>query len=145
MIRLRLPLVFLPACACVTLTPQGARVAVYDVAPDAPADHARMPQGCRLVAAMPPVSMTELEIEGQRDPYRAARNAAAAAGANVVLVRRRLTVPRHDLDCPGSSPITDCPPSSGAWFSVVVESYACSPEALTRLGEAPQRSPTPPS
>jgi hypothetical protein len=96
-----------------------------------------MPDGCRLVAAKAPVSMTELEMEGQNDPYRAARNEAAAAGANVLLVLSRFTVPRHDFDCPASSPITDCPPSEGAWFRVVLESYLCTAEALRKLDTPP--------
>jgi len=129
-VRLRLLLLVAPACACVSLTPEGAHVSVYTAPPDAPAARRRLPEGCHLVAATAPTAMTELEMEGQKDPYRTARNAAAAAGANVLLVVPRLTVPRHDFDCPGSSPITDCPPSSGAWFSVVLESYACAPDAL---------------
>jgi hypothetical protein len=39
----------------------------------------------------------------------------------------------HDPDCPGASPITDCPPGFGAWFDVVFESYACTAEALQKL------------
>src|SRR5262245_45534298 len=96
-----------------------------------------MPEGCRLVASRKPTSMTELEMQGQRDPYRAERNAAGAAGADVLLVRSRVVVNRHDLDCPAAAPITDCPPSSGAWFSVVFESYACGPDVPLPKAGAP--------
>jgi hypothetical protein len=81
--------------------------------------------------------MTELEMQGQKDPYRTERNQAGAAGANVLLVLLKQTVARHDFECPGSSPITDCPPSSGAWFRVVFESYACTPDALQALAMRP--------
>jgi hypothetical protein len=80
-----------------------------------------------------PVGMPELDLEGQKDPFRAQRNEAGAAGANALLVLSEMTISRHDSECPGASPITDCPPSFGAWFRVVLESYACSPEAVQEL------------
>ncbi len=86
--------------------------------------------------------MTELDMEGQKDPFRVERNEAGAAGANALLVLSRMTISRHDSECPGSSPITDCPPSFGAWFSVVIESYACTPDAVRRLS-MPSRPPGP--
>jgi hypothetical protein len=92
-----------------------------------------MPDGCRLLAETPPVWMTELEMEGEKHPYPAQRNQAGAVGANALLVRSRLIESRHYFECPGSSPITDCPPSSGAGFRVVFESYACTPNALHAL------------
>jgi hypothetical protein len=73
------------------------------------------------------------EIEGQKDPYRAERKRAAADGANALLVLSKVVIGRRDFDCPGSSPITDCPPSSDAWLRVVFESYACTSEALRTL------------
>jgi hypothetical protein len=137
------PVAFL-GCGCVTLTPGGARVSVYRAALDGSPRERRMPEGCRFLAAKPPVSMTELEMEGQNDPYCAARNEAANAEANVLLVLSKFTVPRHDFDCPASSPITDCPPSEGAWFRVVFESYVCTPEALRELDAPPDSAPPPP-
>jgi hypothetical protein len=95
-----------------------------------------MPGGCRLLASSHPTSMTELEMQGQRDPYRAQRNTAGAAGADILLVRSRLVVSRRDPDCPAAAPITDCPPSSGAWFRVVFESYACGPDVPLPRAEA---------
>jgi hypothetical protein len=77
--------------------------------------------------------MPELDLEGQKDPFRAARNEAGAAGANALLVLSQMTISRRDLECPPSSPITDCPPSFGAWFRVVIESYTCTPDALQQL------------
>ncbi len=134
-------LVLIAAYACITLTPEGARVTVYRAPLDEPQARYAMPQGCRLIAEAPAVSMTELEIEGQKDPYVVQRNRAAAAGANALLVRSRMLVGRRNLDCPGSAPITDCPPDSGAWFRVVIESYACPPDVLrmlsTRVGKSP--------
>ena len=130
-----LPAVF--ACGCVALTPQGARVSVYRAPLDGLPAQRSMPAGCRLLARKPPASMPELDIEGQKDPFRAERNDAGAAGGNALLVLSRMTVSRHDSECPGSSPITDCPPSFGAWFDVVVESYNCPPDALRTLSTSP--------
>jgi hypothetical protein len=95
-----------------------------------------MPAGCRQLSADPPVPMTELDIEGQRDPFRVERNRAGAAGGNALLVLSTMTMPRRSSDCPASSPITDCPPSFGAWFRVVLESYSCTDDALQQLASA---------
>jgi hypothetical protein len=95
-----------------------------------------MPEGCRLLARRSPVSMSELDIEGQKDPFRPARNETAAAGGNTLLVLSRITISRRDWECPASSAITDCPPGGGAWFRVVLESYACTPDALRHLSAA---------
>jgi len=131
--RCRWLLCALLTSGCVTLTPEGARVSVYNAPVNAPPEKRTLPGGCRLVDSKPPYSTTELEIEGQRDPFRVARNEAGAAGANVLLVVKDMIVSRHDLECPGSSPITDCPPSSGAWYRVMLESYTCTPDALQAL------------
>jgi predicted NAD-dependent protein-ADP-ribosyltransferase YbiA (DUF1768 family) len=77
--------------------------------------------------------MPELDLEGQKDPFRLQRNEAGAAGANALLVLTKRTMARRNGECPGSSPITDCPPTMGAWFEVVVESYTCTPDGLARL------------
>ena len=144
-----LPRVEMPWCllllavfagGCVTLTPDGARVSVYRAPMDGLPFQRDMPEGCRLLATTPPVSMTELDTEGQKDPFRMQRNQAGAVGANVLLVLSRMTMSRHDSECPGSSPITDCPPSFGAWFRVATESYECTPDALRRLSALASRA-----
>ena len=94
-----------------------------------------MPNGCRLLSRTPPTSTTELDLEGQKDPFRVQRNEAAAAGGNALLALTRMTISRRD-ECPSASPITDCPPSFGAWFDLVTESYVCSPEALRELARS---------
>jgi hypothetical protein len=104
---------------------------------DADAARRNMPEGCRLVTASPQETMTELDLEGQKDPLRQYRNDAAAAGANALLMLKRRIISRHDSECPSSSPITDCPPSFGSWFRVVIESYACTSEALETLAKLP--------
>jgi hypothetical protein len=92
-----------------------------------------MPAGCRLVASKPSIDMTELDMEGQKDPFRVQRNDAGAAGANALLVLSKVSVSRRDSECPNASPITDCPPSFGAWYRVVFESYSCTPDALAKI------------
>ena len=122
---------------CVQLTPSGAHVAVYQAPLGAVRAKRSLPSGCALVAAKPRVTMPELDLEGQKDPFRAERNEAGAAGANALLILKRQVLGRRDAECPASSPITDCPPSFGAWYQVVVESYACTPEALAYLAALP--------
>jgi len=59
-------------------------------------------------------SRSEFDLEGQHHPFRDEQDRAAKAGANLLLVRSRVVVPRRDLDCPAASPITDCPATLGA-------------------------------
>jgi hypothetical protein len=120
-------------CGCVTLTPAGAQVGVYRAQLRDPPAERNMPEGCQLLARKPPVWMTELDMEGQKDPFRPARNETATAGGNAVLVLSRMTISRRDWQCPASSPITDCPPNVGGWFRVVIESYTCTADALRQL------------
>ena len=134
-------LLAISACGCVTLTSDGAHVSVYRAPLDGPPSERSMPEGCRLVATKPSVSMTEIDMEGQKDPFRVERNEAGEAGANALLVLSRMTMSRRDPECPNASPITDCPPSVGAWFRVVIESYACTPDALRTLSTPPPKTP----
>ena len=142
MMRWFAPLVAALTCGCVTLTSEGAHVVVYRAPLDAPQALRSMPEGCRLLSSAPPESMTELDLEGQKEPFRARQNEAGARGGNALLVLTRMTMPRHDSDCPVASPITDCPPSFGAWYRVEVESYACPTDALDTLAKAQPRTNT---
>jgi hypothetical protein len=121
------------AGGCATLTPEGSGVLVYRAPLEAQAAPAPMPEGCRKLAETHPVNITELELESDKHPYLAQQNQAAAAGANVLLVRSRELIPRRTYDCPASSRITDCPFNSGAWYRVVFESYTCSADGLRSL------------
>src|SRR5262249_27648729 len=96
-----------------------------------------IPAGCKMLAVHPSVDQTELELATTE--FRHERERAAATGANVLLSRQEMIVPRRNYDCPEASPITDCPPSEGAWFRVVYEDYACSPDALGELRHKPAR------
>jgi hypothetical protein len=127
-------LVLVLGSGCATpLTPQGARVFVVR-APLASPPQQPMPSGCTLATATSTLSRTEFELEGQHDPFREDRNKAGAAGANVLVVRSRMVVPRRDFSCPASSPITDCPSTSGAWYDVVIEMYTCPDDVAEALG-----------
>jgi hypothetical protein len=123
---------------CVTLTPEGARVAVYRAPLNGTPAQRKMPDGCRLLTSKPPMEMPELDLEGQKDPFRVVRNETGAAGGNALLVLSQMTISRHDDECPSTSPITDCPPSFGAWYRVALESYVCSADALGRLSATDQ-------
>ena len=133
MARVPLLLILCCLCGCASLTPEGARVTVYQAPLDRPSPQRQMPPGCRLLSTSPTHSVTELDLTGQKDPFRAERNAAAAAGGNALLVLTRTTISRRDMECPGSAPITDCPPSFGAWYDLQVETYACTPDALRSI------------
>ena len=99
-----------------------------------------MPEGCRkLTVAQPQAYMSELEIEGQKNPFRRQRTAAAEGGGNTLLVLKRQTSPRRTFECPSALPITDCAPDSGAWYEVNFESYACSTDALVTLNTPPTK------
>jgi hypothetical protein len=142
-------IVIVLASGCASLTPGGSRVVVYQAPLDGTPAQRAMPEGCSLVASKPPVTMPELDLMGQKDPFRVERNEAAADGANTILVLSRMTLARRNGECPNASPITDCPGSFGAWYSVALETYSCSDEALRILSkpaEAPAAVPRhPPS
>jgi hypothetical protein len=118
---------------CATFSPLAEQVSVYHQTLDESPAVNRVPPRCRFVAAKPKVTMTELEMVGLNQPYRRQREEAAFSGANALVVRSRLIYSRRDFDCPAACPITDCPGSSGAWFDVWFESYACTPEGLQEL------------
>ena len=133
MVRASVLLIVVCACGCASLTPDGSRVQVFQAPLDRQPSHRQMPSGCRLLATTPQHSMNELDLKGQKDPFRVERNAAGTIGGNALLVLTRETMARRDFECPSSSPITDCPPSVGAWYDVRIETHACSPEALRAL------------
>jgi hypothetical protein len=119
--------------ACASLTAAGSKVAVYQTPLDGTGAQRSMPEGCRLLATKPPVMMPEIDLLGQKDPFRSERNEAGAAGGNALLVLSTQTVGRRSFECPASSPISDCGGDFGGWYRVQIESYACSPDALGRL------------
>ncbi len=123
----------LAACATAPLPPEAERVAVYDAPLEASPAARKMPLDCAEVLRSEPQQWTELDRTGSKDPYRTERAATAAAGGNVLLVLDRMLYPRTDFDCPAASPITNCPPSLGAWYEVVFVSYACSAKSLSEL------------
>ena len=129
-------------CGCLTLTPEGARVKVYQAPFDGPPAKREMPDGCRKVAALGEDRFSESMIEGQADPYRRQRNDVGGSGGNILLVLKQQTSPRTSPECPKGVPIGDCPGLSGAWYRVVFESYDCTPDGLRAL--PPQKNPKAP-
>ena len=126
-------------CGCLTLTPKGAGVAVYQASLDDPPAKREMPDGCRKVATVGEDQLSEATMEGQADPYRRQRNVVGDAGGNVLLVLRHQVSPRNYAECPKGMAIGDCPGHSGAVYKVTFESYECTPEALKAL--APPKNP----
>ena len=121
------------ASSCMTLTPAGARVSIYNAPLDGPPALRAMPDDCRKLSESAKEWMTEADIAGQAGPFTKQLNASAAAGGNVLLVLKEQIRSRRDPDCPASSSIRDCAGSSGAWYNVVFESYMCTPEAIQTL------------
>jgi len=113
-------------------------VAVYQAPLDGTLAQRSMPEGCRLVVTGPPVPMSEVDLMGQKDPFRVERADAARSGANALLVLSSMMMSRRDSECPTASPITDCPGTLGAWYRVQVETYQCTPDALGQLPAFPK-------
>jgi hypothetical protein len=130
------------ASGCATYSPLAAQVSVYRQPVNDFSSAAPMPAGCRSVSAKPVVPMTELEMIGDKQAFRRQREEAATSGANTLLVRTHLVHPRG-FNCPVASPITDCPGTSGAWYDVVFEGYACDAEALEKLATPPATAARP--
>jgi hypothetical protein len=125
---------FAAACAASPLSPAAANVRVYDAPLAAPPGASALPPACREVLRKPLIRLSELDLTGSHDPFRAEREATASAGGNALVVFKRLIVPRQCAQgCPAASPITDCPPCVGAWYDVVFVSYACPARALAEL------------
>jgi hypothetical protein len=121
---------------CTSLTPEGAKVEVYEADLATPADSRKLPDGCRRVASPLPVQEMEVDRLGD-DPYRLQRNETGAHGGNVLLVLsdkiRRL--PR--TDCAPSDNSYDCRSRSQNWYLVEFESYGCDAPALYALAQIP--------
>jgi hypothetical protein len=120
---------------CASLTPQGAAVRVYEAdlkSEDAPTPP--LPQECKLVGASGPIEQQQQQRQTY-DPYRAQRNAAAANGGNVLLVKsyRFLTLKRTEC---AESQTRDCGADSAQnWYKVSFGYYACDASALATLAE----------
>jgi len=131
--RLALCLLALVVSGCVTLTPEGARVAIYSAPLDGPPARRQMPDGCQRLAVSPKNWLSEFDMDGQKQPFAKQQNAAAVQGGNVLLVLKEQIRDRHFVDCSITGSINDCPGASGAWFDVVFETYTCTPEAIRVL------------
>ena len=122
------------ACATIALTPEGRTVVLVTVDAESSGSATEVTGGCRLVAEHESVDLTELDLANDVPPFVRERNRTATGGANVLLVRKRVIVPRG-FECPAASPITDCPPQQGAWLRVSFEDYRCPDDALHSLRE----------
>ncbi|MFY9550669.1 MAG: hypothetical protein WAU32_05910 [Thermoanaerobaculia bacterium] len=134
--NMRLPLLLaLTVTACVSLTPGGAKVKVYETDQPASDTSARLPQGCRLLATDGPLDQQAPERLVD-DPYRVQRNATAGKGGNVLLLRSRVLKSLPKTECPPSDHSVDCQQTLGTWYRVDFESYACDEPALQALAAA---------
>jgi hypothetical protein len=119
------------ACATIALTPEGRTVVMLTGDAESSGSATEVTGGCRLVAEHESVDLTELDLANDVPPFVRERNRTATGGANVLLVRKRVIVPRG-FECPAASPITDCPPQQGAWLRVSFDDYRC-PDGTLRL------------
>ena len=125
-------LVLLAAAACSSLTPEGARVKVYEASLSSPEAARALPEGCKLLSTTAPVDQMESERHVS-DPYRAQRNDTAGRGGNTLLVLSDRFVTRYKTDCASSDTSPDCQSRAQNWYKVSFASYACTPEAETTL------------
>ena len=125
-------LVGLGLSGCVSLTPGGANVKVYETDHPASDASAHLPQGCRLLASEGPIDQQAPE-RLVYDPYRVQRNATAAKGGNVLLLRSRVLRNLPKTDCPPNDRSYDCQSTLQTWYRVDFESYACDEPALQAL------------
>ena len=102
------------AGGCLTLTPEGAQVKVYQAPLDGPPAKREMPDGCRKVATLGEDRFSESMIEAKPIPIAASGTTWAAREATSSSCsssrRRRAPVPSVRR-----VPIGDCPGLSGAW------------------------------
>src|SRR5207247_4932388 len=101
-------------CACVSLTPGGAKVKVYETDRSAGQPAAALPQGCRLVASEGPIDQQESE-RLVHDPYRVQRNRTAEKRGNVLLLRSSVLKSLPKTDCAPSDRSVDCQQGVGTW------------------------------
>jgi hypothetical protein len=126
-------------CGCASLTPDGARVKVYEADLAAPESSRALPGGCKWIATTAPADQMESERHIS-DPYRLERNDTAARGGNVLLVLSARFVTRYKTDCAGGDNSPDCQNRAQNWYKVAFASYACDPEAQQALDRgAPAR------
>lgn len=142
--RLVLPFVLLgSALACTSLTPEGARVKVYEADLSTPEAARALPAGCRLLYTTVPVDQMESERHVS-DPYRAQRNGTARQGGNVLLVLSDRFVTRYKTDCASTDTSPDCQSRAQNWYKVAFASYACDREAdQTLAAKAAEASASP--
>jgi hypothetical protein len=117
---------------CATVTPEGAKVKVYEADLKTPADARRFPEGCRVIATSGPVDQMESE-RLVSDPYRTQRNDTAAKGGNVLLVLSDRYKQLNKTDCAPSDTSPDCQSRAQNWYQVMFESYACDASSMQAL------------
>jgi hypothetical protein len=125
--------------ACVSLTPGGAKVRVYQAdVESAEAVAPPLPDGCRLLGTSGPIEQQYEALE-QSDPYRVQRNETAALGGNVLYLSSYLFRRLLKTDCPiGAAAASGCENNSQNWYRVSFRSYACDAPALAELAESPE-------
>jgi len=129
-------LLLLAAVGCASSRAPSPGVPVYEaVASEIPSGPPPL-EGCRSVAALPPVEISDYERYGD-DPYRRERREAAGKGGNVLLASVRTLINRPNLECPSSDRSPACLRSGRSWYRVTFDAYSCSPEALARLAALP--------
>src|ERR1700730_13471717 len=118
--------------ACASLSPNGARVKVYEANLAAPESARTLPSGCKILSTTAP----ENQMESERhisDPYRTQRNDTAAQGGNVLLVLSDRFLNLVRTDCSTSETSPDC--QSQSWYRVRFASCACDAAAEQTLAE----------
>ncbi len=140
----KMALVLAPAVAlawwgCASLTPDGAKVKVYQAnvtAEDEPAPP--LPAGCRLLGTSGPIDQQQ-EAREQSDPYLIQRNSTAAAGGNVLYLRSFRFRNLMKTDCAVADKTPGCMDQLQNWYKVTFYSYSCDAAAVSELDSVPDR------
>jgi hypothetical protein len=130
--RIVLLLLTVGVSACTSLTPDGARVKVYEADLSTPDAARALPGGCRLLSTTASVDQMESERHVS-DPYRVQRNDTASRGGNILLVLSDRFVTRYKTDCASTDTSPDCQSRAQNWYKIAFASYACDPEAEQTL------------
>src|SRR5262245_17074981 len=129
-------LLLLAALGCASSRAPSPGIPVYEAMASGSAAGPPPLEGCRSLAALPAVELSDYERYGD-DPYRRERREASEKGGNVLLASVRTLVNRPNLECPSSDRSPSCLRSGRSWYRIGFDVYSCSPEALTRLAALP--------
>src|SRR5262252_614431 len=120
-----------PGCSS-ALTKEGADVRAFGLNEDSKNASSAIPNSCRLIDRSGPVDQQESERTFYQ-PYAKERDAVAAKGGNVLVIRSKTIIHQPSQDCSPRDQSYECRQASQTWYRVSFDSYACSSDGLHNL------------